>query len=74
MPIVLAWSSADPQHLVAQGEKLKERLCGAGHCPRTALLTSRGSPASVFDLDGSGDSLARRTRQLLSQIEARGLP
>jgi acetyl esterase/lipase len=74
VPIVLAWSAADPQHLVAQGEKLKAQLCGAGHCPRTALLTSRGSPASVFDLDGSGDSLAQRTRQLLSQIEARGLP
>jgi acetyl esterase/lipase len=74
VPIVLAWSAADPQPLVAQGEKLKAQLCGAGHCPRTALLTNRGSPASVFDLDGSGDSLAERTRQLLSQIEARGLP
>jgi acetyl esterase/lipase len=74
VPIVLAWSSADPQDLVTQGEKLKAQLCGAGHCPRTALLTSRGSPASVFDLDGSGDSLAQRTRQLLSQIEERGLP
>jgi acetyl esterase/lipase len=74
VPIVLAWSAVDPQHLVTQGEKMKEQLCGAGHCPRVALLTSRGSPASVFDLDGSGDSLAQRTRQLLDQIEARGLP
>jgi acetyl esterase/lipase len=74
VPIVLAWSAADPQHLVAQGETMKDKLCGAGHCPRTALLTNRGSPASVFDLDGSGDSLAQRTRQLLDQIEARGLP
>jgi acetyl esterase/lipase len=74
VPIVLAWSFADPQALVAQGEKLKEKLCGAGHCPRTALLANRGSPASVFDLDGSSEDLAERTRQLLSQIEARGLP
>jgi acetyl esterase/lipase len=74
VPIVLAWSSADPPRLVAQGEKLKESLCKAGHCPRTALLTNRSSPASVFDLDGSGGNLHDRTRQLLSQIETRGLP
>jgi acetyl esterase/lipase len=74
VPIVLAWSTADPPRLVAQGEKLKEVLCSAGHCPRTALLAKRDSPASVFDLDGSGDSLAERTKQLLRQIEARGLP
>jgi acetyl esterase/lipase len=74
VPIVLAWSSADPPRLVAQGEKLKDSLCKAGHCPRTALLTNRGSPASVFDLDGSGGDLADRTRQLVSQIETRGLP
>lgn len=74
VPIVLAWSTADPPRLVAQGEKLKEVLCNAGHCPRTALLAKRDSPASVFDLDGSGDSLAERTKQLLRQIEARGLP
>jgi acetyl esterase/lipase len=74
VPIVLAWSVADPPRLVAQGEKLKELLCNAGHCPRTALLAKRDSPASVFDLDGSGDTLAERTRQLLRQIETRGLP
>jgi acetyl esterase/lipase len=74
VPIVLAWSVADPPRLVAQGEKLKELLCNAGHCPRTALLARRDSPASVFDLDGSGDTLAERTRQLLRQIETRGLP
>jgi acetyl esterase/lipase len=74
VPIVLAWSSADPPPLVAQGEKLKDSLCKAGHCPRTAMLVNRGSPASVFDLDGSGGSLPERTRQLLSQIETRGLP
>jgi len=73
-PIVLAWSSADSPDLVAQAEKLKQRLCGAGHCPRTAVLSSRFSPASVFGLDGTGESLAGRTKQLISQIETRGLP
>jgi acetyl esterase/lipase len=73
-PIVLAWSTDDPPHLVAQAETLKDRLCGVGHCPRIAVLKDRDSPASVFGLDGTGDSLAERTRQLLSQIEARGLP
>jgi acetyl esterase/lipase len=74
VPIVLAWSEADSPRLVAQGETLKELLCKAGHCPRTALLAKRDSPASIFDLDGSGGSLAERTKQLLSQIAARGLP
>jgi acetyl esterase/lipase len=73
-PIVLAWSSADPPPLVAQAEKLKERLCGAGHCPRTSVLISRFSAASVFGRDGAGESLAGRTKQLISQIETRGLP
>jgi acetyl esterase/lipase len=73
-PIVLAWSAVDPPRLVAQGESLKERLCEAGHCPRTALLTNRDTPSSVFGLDGAGDSLAERLRQLLDQIEMRGLP
>ena len=73
-PIVLAWSTVDPPRLVAQAENLRERLCGAGHCPRTALLTSRDSPASVFGLDGAGGSLAERMRQLIEQIEMRGLP
>jgi acetyl esterase/lipase len=73
-PIVLAWSSTDPPPLVAQAERLKARLCGAGHCPRTAVLTSRFSPASVFGLDGTGESLAGRTQQLIGQIQTRGLP
>jgi acetyl esterase/lipase len=73
-PIVLAWSSADTPDLVAQAEKLKQRLCGAGHCPRTAILASRFSPASVFGLDGTGESLAGRTQQLISQIQTRCLP
>jgi acetyl esterase/lipase len=74
VPIVLAWSTADPPRLVAEAETLKQSLCGAGHCPRTALLTKEDSPASVFDLDGSGTSLAERIRQLIDQLEARGLP
>jgi acetyl esterase/lipase len=73
-PIVLAWSADDPPHLVAQAATMKDKLCGAGHCPRIAVLKDRDSPASVFGLDGTGDSLAERTRQLLSQVQARGLP
>jgi acetyl esterase/lipase len=73
VPIVLAWSTADPPRLVTQGEKLKEFLCGAGHCPRTAVLKSHDSPASVFDaVDTEG--LADKTKQLISQLQARGLP
>jgi acetyl esterase/lipase len=73
-PIVLAWSTDDPPHLVAQAETLKDSLCKAGHCPRIAVLKDRDSPASLFGLDGTGESLADRTQQLLSQIQARGLP
>jgi acetyl esterase/lipase len=73
-PIVLAWSTDDPPHLVAQAAALKDKLCGAGHCPRVAVLKDRDSPASLFGLDGTGDSLAERTQQLLSQVQARGLP
>jgi acetyl esterase/lipase len=72
-PIVLAWSTADPPRLVTQGETLNEFLCNAGHCPRTAVLTSHDSPASVFDPGGT-EGLADKTRQLISQVQARGLP
>jgi hypothetical protein len=37
-------------------------------------LTDHGTPASVFDLLGAGKSLAKRTKQLIDQIEMRGLP
>jgi acetyl esterase/lipase len=74
VPIVLAWSTADPPRLITEAEKLKQSLCGAGHCPRTALLTKADSPASVFDLDGSGTSLADRIHQLIGELETRGLP
>ena len=73
VPIVLAWSTLDPPRLVTQGEKLKEFLCGAGHCPRTAVLASHDSPASVFDVNDT-EGLADKTKQLISQVEARGLP
>jgi acetyl esterase/lipase len=61
-PIVLAWSVTDSQVLVAQGENLRDCLCGAGHCPRTALLADRDSPASVFGLTTTDESLAERMR------------
>jgi len=73
-PIVLAWSADDPPNLVTQAEKLKDGLCKAGHCPRIAVLKEHDSPASIFGLDGTGGSLAERTQQLLSQVQARGLP
>ncbi len=74
VPLVVAWSTADAQRFVAQGEKLKNILCGAGHCPRFALLSKASSPASVFDLDGTSADLHDRLRQLIGQIDARGLP
>ena len=73
-PILLAWSTLDSPVLVAQAEDLKKRLCGAGHCPRTALLAGRVSPASVFGLDAGDKALANQMRELVEEIEARGLP
>jgi acetyl esterase/lipase len=73
-PIVLAWSSVDAPSFIAQGQKLKDVLCAAGHCPRTSVLTKPSSPASVFDLDGASADLHERLRQLIGQIDARGLP
>jgi acetyl esterase/lipase len=74
VPLVVAWSQADAPRFVAQGEKLKGALCNAGHCPRSALLNKPSSPASVFDLDGTSADLHDRLRQLIGQIDARGLP
>jgi acetyl esterase/lipase len=74
VPLVVAWSQADAKRFVAQGEKLKDILCSAGHCPRSALLSKASSPASVFDLDGTSADLHERLRQLIGQIDARGLP
>jgi acetyl esterase/lipase len=73
-PIVLAWSSVDAASFIAQGEKLKNMLCAAGHCPRTTVLSKPSSPASVFDLDGASADLHELLRQLIGQIDARGLP
>jgi acetyl esterase/lipase len=73
-PILLAWSSADAPYFIAQGEKLKDMLCAAGHCPRISVLSKPTSPASIFDLDGASADLHERLRQLIGQIDARGLP
>jgi len=73
-PILLAWSSADPPYFIAQGEKLKDVLCAAGHCPRTSVLKNPSSLGSIFDLDGASADLHERLRQLIGQIDARGLP
>jgi len=74
VPIVLAWAADDTAGVVAQGETLKKTLCGAGHCPRSAMLRNRDGIAAAFGLDGSGDSLAEPTLLLVHQLEARGLP
>ena len=73
-PILLAWSSADAPYFIAQGEKLKDNLCAAGHCPRTSVLSKPSNPGSIFDLDGASADLHERLRQLIGQIDARGLP
>ena len=74
-PILLAWAALDPPHLVAQGERLKERLCNSPtHCPRTTLLSSRRSLASVFEPDAASRSLAEPTLELVREVEARELP
>jgi hypothetical protein len=76
VPIVLAWSAQDTPRLVAQGQKLKQLLCGAEHCPRTKILDKRESSlASAFGLDDDTDAnLADPTLQLVREIETRGLP
>ena len=74
-PILLAWSAVDPPRLVAQGEKLKELLCkSATHCPHITVLRNRESLPSLLDTDADGESLAEPIRELVREIEARGLP
>ena len=74
-PIVLAWSAVDPPRLVAQGENLKELLCNsATHCPHTTVLRDRESLPSVLETDDDGKGLAEPIRELVREIEARGLP
>jgi acetyl esterase/lipase len=74
-PILLAWSALDPPDLIAQGEKLRERLCNSpAHCPHTTVLRNRDGLASVFTFDAAGGGLAEPTLELIREIEARGLP
>jgi acetyl esterase/lipase len=74
-PILLAWSALDPPRLIEQGEKLKEFLCSApAHCPHTTVLKERQNLSSLFDLDATGGDLVEPTRELIREIEARGLP
>jgi acetyl esterase/lipase len=74
-PILLAWSAVDSPRLVAQGENLKQLLCNsATHCPHTTVLRNRESLPSVLETDGGGKGLAEPIRELIREIEARGLP
>jgi acetyl esterase/lipase len=74
-PILLAWSAVDPPRLIAQGEKLKELLCNsATHCPHTTVLRNRDSLSSVLETNAPGANLAEPLRELVREIEARGLP
>ena len=73
-PIVLSWSLADSPRFIDQGTMLNAKLCGAGHCPRRAILTNPASPASLFDLDNAGGTLRESLTQLVGQIRVRGLP
>jgi acetyl esterase/lipase len=74
-PILLAWSALDPPDLIAQGEKLRERLCNSpAHCPHTTVLRNRDGLASIFTFDAAGGGLAEPTLELIREIEARGLP
>jgi Carboxylesterase family len=74
IPIILAWSSNDTLDLKSQNERLNQALCDAGHCPRTTVLDKPDDPGSVFDLDGASSDLHQRLRQLIGQLDARGLP
>jgi hypothetical protein len=74
MPVLLAWSTADAADLRTANEKFRASLCDAGHCPRTAVLGRSANIASVFDMDGTNADLHERLRQLIGQLDARGLP
>jgi acetyl esterase/lipase len=73
-PIVLAWAAADSPGLVAQGEKLKERLCNAGHCPRTIVLSGSDGLSSALTFDALDKGLAAPIEELVRELESRGLP
>ena len=74
VPIVLGWSQDDPADLRTQNERIGRALCEAGHCPRTAVIGGLANPTSVFDIDGDSGALHERLRQLIGQLDARGLP
>jgi len=75
IPLLLAWSTADPPPLVAQGETLKELLCNSPtQCPHLTVLRNREDLASLFGPDASGGSLLEPIQELVREIEARGLP
>jgi hypothetical protein len=38
------------------------------------VLTTRGNPVSVFNVDGTSANLHERLRHLIGQLDARGLP
>ncbi len=74
-PILLAWSALDPPRLVAQGEELKQRLCNSPtHCPHTKVMKSGNGLASAFGPNAPDGSLAEPIRELVREIETRGLP
>jgi acetyl esterase/lipase len=74
-PLLLAWSALDPPRQVAEGEKLRERLCHSpAQCPHTTVLKNRDGLASFFAPDAPDASLAAPTLELIREIEARGLP
>lgn len=74
IPVLLAWSTNDSAEIRAANDRFRTLLCDAGHCPRTAMLGPSGNLASVFNLDGSNPELHEKLRQLIGQIDARGLP
>lgn len=74
VPIILAWSTSDDADLKMRNEDLKKCMCDAGHCPRSVVLATPSNPGSGFDLDGASPDLHDRVRQLIAQLDARGLP
>jgi acetyl esterase/lipase len=73
--MLLAWSAQDSPRLIAQGEKLKARMCNApAHCPRITVLRNRDNLAAIFAPDAPDGGLAQSTLELVREIEARGLP
>jgi acetyl esterase/lipase len=73
-PIVLAWAKADAPGLVAQGEKLKTELCTAGHCPRTILLGDDDGISSALASDEPNKGLPAQIKEIVRELETRGLP